>query len=417
MSGYYKQVCVKVATDVQYDSIKPVLKEFIKRKISFDIFIPIHKENNNNINTMFSKTNDIVAKEGLGRIIREVSPENQYHLALITPNFEQGISAKYYIKYSYGPAHTVKPTATHRAYRLNRYHGYILHSQRDLEIFGVFSKTYWLPDLKYIGYKHVAKPRLKKPTILFLPSWEGHSNLSWIVSAAKQLKKKYNIVVKLHPYGDHGSDVPESVKKIKTEIQNVSNEYYGGEANLKRLLEHSDLVISDISGAVFDALYTQVPVIIYSKNINKFDLPGVKSACAKYAEEGYISVSKTASELVGDVEKGLSQKYLDKQLDLSKQNFKHDFTPRAVDGWLDVITMYLKDEVSQDYVAMHDLMSSEFWHNKNDVERLCKEIQVRDEKIYNLSSELKSFLGVGRSARLLAGNIKRKTTKLSVRNK
>lgn len=418
MKEYYKQVCVKIATDVQYDSLKPVLKMFKKNKTPFDIFIPEHTENTRNINKMFDKTYKIVSEDGFSNIIRKTTPDNQYHLALITPNYEQGISAKYYIKYSYGPAHTVKPSTTHQAYRLNRYHGYFLHSKRDLEIFSVFSKTYLLPDLKYIGYKHAQKTDANnKQTILFLPSWEGQNSLNWIVSAVKKLNKDYNTIVKLHPYGDFGSEVPKSVKNVKAEIREVTDEYYEGEAALKPILERSNLIVSDVSGAVFDALYVGVPVTLYSKNIYKFDLAGIKSACAKYVDEGYISLSKTASALVKEIPNALSDQYLKKQLHLSKEVFCQDFTPKAVDSWMKVINYYLNDDVNQEYVAMHDLMSSEFWHFKNEAERLSLEVQNLDNKVSVLTSKLNSFLGVGRSARLLAGNIMRRAKRLSTINK
>lgn len=412
MNQYYKQVCIKVATDAQYDSIKPILQKFVKDKISFDIYIPKHTDNSSNVNTMFDKTRKIVMSDGFKNVIRVVSPDNQYHLALITPNYEEGISAKYYVKYSYGPTHTVKPSSTHQPQRLNRYHGYFLHSRRDTEIFSVFSKTYLLPDLKYVGYKKIAKSDSKQ-TILFLPSWEGQGSLDWIVVAAKQLKKDYTIIVKLHPYGDFGSEVPESTRQMKEEIRKNADEYYDGEASLKDLLGRSDLVVSDISGAVFDALYVGVPIAMYSKDIYKFDLPGIKSACAQYVEEGYISLSKTASTLVKEVPNALSKQYIHKQQDLARRVFRQDFTSQAVDSWMKVIQLYLNDETNQEYVAMHNIMSSEFWYYKNEVERLKSDVQSRDDKIKTLSSEINSLLSIRRSARLLAGNTKRRLKKRS----
>ncbi len=415
MNKYYKQVCIKIATDAQYDSIKPILEKFAQNNTTFDIFIPKHKGNPLNVNAMFNKTHDIVSKDGFSNVIREVTSKNKYHLALITPNYEQGIEAKYYVKYSYGPSHTVKPIFTHQAHRLNHYHGYFLHSQRDLDIFSVFSKTYLLPDLKYVGYKSQIKTQSKKKTILFLPSWEGQNDLSWIVSAVAKLKKNYTIIVKLHPYGDFGAKIPKSVKNVKIEIQKIADEFYDGEASLKGLLARTDLVISDISGAVFDALYVGVPVTIYSKNINKFDVPGVKSGCAKYVDEGYVSLSKTASALVKQVPEALSSQYLHTQKELSKKIFRQDFTSRAVDSWMRIISLYLEDKVDQEYVAMHNLMSSEFWGYKNESERLRIEKQTLIGKVTFMTNELNSFLGIKRSIRLLAGNIKRKLRKTITR--
>jgi hypothetical protein len=408
MIKYHKQVCVKIATDAQYDSIKPILKKFITDNISFDIYIPKYIEDTSGINYMFEKTYNIIKSDGFNNIERKVNENKKYHLALITPNYEEGIKAKYYIKYSYGPSHTVKPSSTHIPQRLNRYHGYILHSQRDLDIFSVFSKTYLLPDLKYIGYKHTKKANTDKQTLLFLPSWEDQSNLDWIMSAATQLKNNYNIIVKLHPYGDFGAPIPEEVKFIKEKIRKISNEFYDGDASLKELLERCDLVISGISGAVLDSMYAEIPVVIYSDDIYKYDLLGIKSACSLYVDEGYISISKSANELVNEVPKALSKHYIQKQQQLSKNIFRKDYTTSAIDGWMDVINSYLYDKVNQEYVAMHNIMSNDYWHYKNEVEHLKNELQERDNELLALTTELNSFYSIRRSIRLFAGNIKLK---------
>lgn len=407
MKGFSKQVCVKVTTDTQYHSIKPILQKFAEIGISFDIYVPRRTDNPENVNAMFDRTHSIVEKDGFNNIIREISPNKEYHLALITPNYEEGIAAKYYVKYSYGPSHSLKPLLTHQAYRLNRYHGYILHSLRDAEIFSAFAKTHLLPDLKYLGYERKIS-RNKKKTVLFLPSWEGQADLSWLIKSARELKKRYSIIVKLHPYGDYGSKVPESVKDMKLEIEKFVDEFYEGEGSLRELMARSDLVVSDISGAVFDALYADVPVVVYSDNIYKFDITGIKSAAAKYVDEGYIYLSKTATELVEAVPDAFTDQYLQDQNRLSKRIFCRDFTRGAVDSWMKIINLYLNDEVDQEYIAMHNLLSAEFWRHKNEADQLKDTLRGMDSEIGHLRSELSSFFGIKRSIRLLAGNTKRR---------
>lgn len=401
-------------TDTQYDSIKPVLFEFLKNKISFDIYIPRLVGNPKNINEMYERTNTLVKSDGFSNIIRIVSPKKNYHLALLAPHYEGGIKAKYYVKYSYGSFHSLKPSLTHNARSLNHYHGYLVYNLRDKEIFSAFSKTYLLPDLKHVGYKPVKRTNDKRQTILFLPSWEDQNNLEWIVTASKKLKNKYRIVVKLHPFGDFGTNISESVDAVKQEIREVADDYYGGEASLSELLGHSDLVVSEISGAVFDALYVGVPVIIHSNNIHRFDTVGIKSAAAKYADEGHIAVSETVEDLINKVPRALSKEYLKKQLSLSKEIFCRDFTSKATDSWMNVIKKFLNDEVNQEYIALHNLSSSEFWSYKNRYEYLKSEIDNKDNEIMVLSAELNSFMGIKRSARRLGGNVKRRIKKLVI---
>lgn len=254
MSDYHKQVCVKAETDTQYESIKPLLEEFVRNKISFDIFIPKLDQNVNSVNEMYDKTHATIEKDGFrNNVIRRVLPDKRYHVALLAPHYHEGINAKYYIKYSYGSINSSKPKLTHAAHMLNHYHAYLLCNTRDAEIFNVFCKTYILPDLKHVGYVRADRPKSNKQTILFLPSWENQNNLEWIAITIEKLKRKYRTIVKLHPFGDYGTEISDSTKQIKQQIRALADEYYEGGSSMDKLLSRSDLIISDISGAVFDA--------------------------------------------------------------------------------------------------------------------------------------------------------------------
>ena len=49
----------------------------------------------------------------------------------------------------------------------------------------------------------------------------------------------------------------------------MADEWYDLNTSLSYLLSKSDVVLSDNSGAIFEALYNDVPVAIFAKNINK----------------------------------------------------------------------------------------------------------------------------------------------------
>ena len=410
MSGaFYKQICVKIETNTQYDSIKPVLEILKKTSIDFDIYIPRHEDNHNGINHMYDNTNRLIKSDGFENIIRKVAESNVYKIALIAPHYDASIRAKFHIKYSYGAILSTKPSITHRAEMLNHYHAQLLCSTRDIEIFSAFCKTYLVPDLKYAGYTHKTGGE-KTKTILIAPSWEDQNSIDWIMELSNRLKG-YRIIVKLHPFGNFGTKVDESTDAIKDKIKNSVDEYYEEDGVLSEIISRCDIVISNTSGAVFDALYVGIPVIMYLTDMHRFNEGSLLSANVKYANEGYITSVDNVDGLIREIPISLKKPYIRRQKELSEKLFEQDFSIDAGEKWMSVIRKYLNDEIDDEYTAMQNIFTRDFWHYKNKADQMTQEVINRDETIACLRSEVTSYHGVKRSARLLLGNIKRKIKK------
>src|SRR5690606_1026266 len=105
-------------------------------------------------------------------------------------------------------------------------------------------------------------------TVLYLPTWNATSlgeigNINSnedIIPALKKLKEAgYSIIIKAHPLTLSDPSAKESARTLKK----YSDEYYESDTPIQDLLMKSDLVISDNSGAIYEALYTNIPVIVY----------------------------------------------------------------------------------------------------------------------------------------------------------
>ena len=353
---FYKPVIVKMETGTQYDAIKPVLEKFRDSALPFDIYIPLYIDDKRGINKMFNKTASIVKNDGFKNIFRKI-PNKKYKLALSAPHFENKINAKYYVKYYYGPIEA-KPVRTWLPSFQNHYHGVILTNSRDMEVLSVYTQPYLVPILKYINFKK--KPHTKK-TVLFLPTWDHHDDLDWILKAINRIRRDgFCAIVKTHPSGGYSIGAQRSTRDMLKDIEKAADEFHLGEYPLRELLARSDVVVSDTSSAAFEALYVGVPVTIFSKNINVFSLVNIKSANAKYTDEGYISIAKDITALTRNIHTALSVGYAKKQKELGDKLFRRDFTTRAVDSWMEVINRYLNDDLDQDYIRLHDYYTHDY---------------------------------------------------------
>ncbi len=97
-------------------------------------------------------------------------------------------------------------------------------------------------------------PNMK--TILYLPTWGSLSSLSIAVSSLVALTDRYNVIVKLH----HVTRVfdPQDI----AHVQGSSLIQLDGGASITDALQLADIVISDNSGGIFDAIATEKSLVL-----------------------------------------------------------------------------------------------------------------------------------------------------------
>ena len=104
------------------------------------------------------------------------------------------------------------------------------------------------------AYQGQLDPR--KKTILYAPTWGGLSSYKKFADAISSLSDEFNIIIKIHHNSQRaGAKFLQSVSKKFAVTCDARHD-------IVALLSISDLLISDYSGALFDAIYCRVPVVL-----------------------------------------------------------------------------------------------------------------------------------------------------------
>jgi len=95
-----------------------------------------------------------------------------------------------------------------------------------------------------------------KPTILYAPTWGELSTLPQYIDAVLSLSDAYNVLLKMH----HNTDLLSQTWRAK--LLKETTHLFGANDDLLSLFSVCDAVLSDYSGAIFDALYCERPVVL-----------------------------------------------------------------------------------------------------------------------------------------------------------
>ncbi len=165
----------------------------------------------------------------------------------------------------------------------------------------------------------------KKKTILYAPTWGELSSVDAYEGAITKLACKYNVLIKLH----HNTSIFKQKGSGSSFFENciVFSEY----SDILELLAVSDVLISDYSGAIFDALYFRKPIVLlnnsdalYSTKLDEYSL--------EYSRRSDIgAVVESASGLEQGINKALSLQvpYTNAQNVLRRQLFSQSCNTTA----------------------------------------------------------------------------------------
>ena len=119
----------------------------------------------------------------------------------------------------------------------------------------------WHDDEFHINAKNKYKNILKDGllTVLYMPTWGELSSIDQYINAVLSLSQNYHVLIKLH----HNTDLLEKGRLEKIETNRIH--FFGANDDALELLSVSDIVISDYSGAIFDAIYCSKPVVLLDK--------------------------------------------------------------------------------------------------------------------------------------------------------
>jgi hypothetical protein len=104
--------------------------------------------------------------------------------------------------------------------------------------------------------KHAAQLDPAKKTVLYAPTWGGLSSHGAFADAIAALSAEFNLLVKIHHISARFGSRPDDALRRKFP------QLCGAEQDLVELLAVADVLLSDFSGAIFDAIQSEVPVVL-----------------------------------------------------------------------------------------------------------------------------------------------------------
>lgn len=236
---------------VLYETIAPLLRKCEENGIAYDLYIPVIREEK--WDAMYLDTYSVLRNRGVDVKLVEEVPEFIYKMAFYPylPYYIE-LQSIYKIRYQYGLA---KPDFNLDAwsvgfdyvFSMSTYDHSVLQSYTQSEIVGM---------IKYANFKEKDKKKKEKYSLLYLPTYGAESSLEIFAELVDELKDKFEVKVKLH----HGTTFlePERKSLMQSKVQSVFDHHTA----LTDLIQDADIVLSDGSGAVFDALYTNTPIAI-----------------------------------------------------------------------------------------------------------------------------------------------------------
>lgn len=183
-----------------------------------------------------------------------------------------------------------------------------------------------------------------KKTILYMPTWGELGSCDTLLQSFASIRNDYNIIFKMH----HNNDLryPKWAKQAKKlGIQWI----FEGAVDQLDLLCLADLVVSDYSGAIFDAMLANKPILLFQDNpsdkvgIQKFNLNSLEFRC--HDEIGLVC--KDLSEFIPQIEYALthSDEILVKPQNLKKKLFiNYNNTSGVCLSVANIITKFLNNE-------------------------------------------------------------------------
>ena len=330
-----KKIAITIQNYVQYYSVKPFID---LKKYDIDIYVPDGDKYNLGVKKMHDDIYNYL-KEKEYRVFRKPKKNDTYHI-LIEPypmDIYLTFNYKYRIKYKYS-ANTAKPSLTYNITESMVYDAILCYSTYEEEVLNNYTKTFLVGRLSYIGFKK-QKNTAKRKTILYLPTYGDFNYIEEVIQQLEKLSKKYDIITKEH----HGTNYLYSEDSKSKRLQNAISKFYDSSHPLSDLLEKADVVLTDNSGSIFEALYTSVPVCIFSKNMEECDFNNLKSLQHQLVEEDVIPYTDKAEDIERIVEKSLTKKYVDKQIKVGKKLFPID-NDKALESFTNVIDLFVDED-------------------------------------------------------------------------
>ena len=382
----YKNNNIAIIFDdlTEFFVMQPAVDAIKKEKINLDIIVPYDSGYNGLAEHTFKKIKE------LGYSPLTDAPKNKTYQILLTPYPKLSILDRikyiYHIRYPYGAA-TTKPNPVFQLdwkIQYDALFSFNTNETKFLPAYGV--KCYTVPHWSFYNFKKDNKTGAK-PVLLVLPTFGEDTSCAshFTEKSIKNLKDHYRIIVKAHHATHFQPNEQESIKKLK----HLADEFYDSDIAVIELLKKADVVLSDNSGAIFEAICAGVPVALFAKDFNSRQFHGVNTLQQDLINQNLLPHTNTANEILTMLQN--IDKYIPKQKKLKKELFLSiDKDPFS--SFINIIKEYLGKNPEEDYnKILHDLMIKEWQSDKKTIDNLKSEQVVFQNKIDDLNKKIQAI--------------------------
>lgn len=347
---------------VQFYSIKAGIDALINKGYIVDIYVPIFNDSTG-MDDMFNATYSSLISLGYSPM-RLLDNSKKYKILLEPyPIKTYEFKYKYRIKYEYAPI-AAKPNLTYIPEENIYYDAILCTGDYEAEYLKAYSNTYVIGNLKHINFHKKLNVKNNKPILLYLPTYGNLSSIDNILNTINSLKKDYYIITKFH----HGTSFLKAEINRINQLINVCDEFYDHTTQLSELLEKTKVVLTDNSGSIFESIYVQVPVAIYSDDTNKNKIGNFNTIQHMAVENGFIPYTNNLSDIPKILKAAISEKYINKENELKKILFNDIKNP--IDNFINVIEKYLSNNINNNYKSIHDLLVNDYKDNLELINKL-----------------------------------------------
>lgn len=371
-----KKIAITIQNFVQFYSLKNYINT--ADNVIIDLYVPI-SINDLGFDGMFDDIYNYLKKEKY-RVYRKVK-KIRYDI-LLEPypmDIYFKFNYKFRIKYKYC-AISAKPHLTYKVDDNIYYDAILCHSTYEQEIMDCFAKTFLVGRTCFYNFQKKKLGKIK--TILYLPTYGDLNSINDIADELKKLSKNYNIIVKEH----HGTNYLNLDKEKKNKLSETFSKVYDSTYSLTKLLELADVVLTDNSGAIFESLYANVPVCIFSKKIDSCSTTALPSLQQQLVESGEIPYTNNVKELESIIIKAVSKNMINKQHKLHDSLFPIP-DKDILSSFTNVINMFLDMPNSLLFkrINLHRTIIDKYVETEN----IISSLQIQTSELQNnINSEI-----------------------------
>ncbi|MDD2518770.1 MAG: class I SAM-dependent methyltransferase [Bacilli bacterium] len=300
------EIALLVHNYILFDQMEQALKNI---GIKYDIYVVNYKDEL--WENMSKDTYEYLKEKGYSPILLENHFNIKYKIVLEALDYNISIPSDYTIRFNYGLA---KEFTNFSEWNI-KYDYILCYGKYDSSILSTYAIPVEVGALKFLNFsKKKKRSKSSKIKVLYLPTYGKQSSIEDLHEELFSSSEEFDIVIKPH----HGTTFLETKRM---ELLNKFTNVYDHKKSLKELLLQTDVVISDGSGAIFDAVYCDIPVIVY----NKFDVSEVEKINSleyKIIIEDKLPNFNNSEDLKQTILNALNnEKYISKRKNLKNELF------------------------------------------------------------------------------------------------